>query len=325
MDSRTPGMAVCVVGLGHLGGAVAARLAATGFQTYGFDIAAAARDRSAAAGVRVRDRLPDAVAGADAVITSLPDGAAVTEAWLGQGGLVESARPGTYLIELSTIGPDTMRAVAGPAAAAGLKPVDAPVSGGPMDAAKGQLVVIAGGDEPDIAAVQPVLRAVAGAVHLSGPLGTAKAVKLVNNLITNATVLVSAEAFQIGVAAGLAPRRLFDLLSQMGGGRSHHFQKRFPWVLERDFDARFSIRLAEKDFRLGLELADRVGVPPPAASAIRSIYAVAVAEGLADDDIVGLVRLYERWTRPPGAVEAPAAASPDPVESAVTGDGRQRR
>ncbi|GAA0984331.1 NAD(P)-dependent oxidoreductase [Acrocarpospora macrocephala] len=325
MDSRAPDRVVCVVGLGNLGGAVATRLAAAGFRTYGFDIAAAARQRSADAGVQVCDRLADAVADASAVITSLPDGAAVTEAWLGRGGLVESARPGTYLIELSTIGPDTMRAVADRAAAADLKVIDAPVSGGPMDAVKGQLVVIVGGDEPDIAAVHDVLHAVGGTVHFSGPVGSAKTVKLVNNLITNATVLVSAEAFQIGVAAGLEPRRLFDLLSQMGGGKSHHFQKRFPWVLERDYDARFSIRLAEKDFRLGLELADSVGVPPPAASAMRSIYAVAMAEGLADDDIVGLVQLYERWTKPARVTEGPAAASADPAGSGAIGDGRKQR
>lgn len=296
--TQTREKAVCVVGLGTLGGAVATRLAASGFRTYGFDVDGPARARAAEVGVHVSDRLAEAVAEADVVVTSLPDGPAVIDVWLGDGGLVESARRGTHLVELSTIGPDTMLAVAGPAAAAGLKVIDAPVSGGPMEAVAGRLVVIVGGAEPDIAAVQDVLHAVGETVLRSGPVGTAKTVKLVNNLITNATVLVSAEAFQIGVAAGLAPAQLFELLSQMGGGRSHHFQKRFPWLLARDFHARFSIRLAEKDFRLGLQLADWAGVPAPAAAAMRSVYAVAAAEGLADEDIVGLVQLYERWTTP---------------------------
>ncbi len=166
-----------------------------------------------------------------------------------------------------------------------------------MEAIKGQLVVIVGGAAEDIAAVDGVLHDIGATVHLAGPVGSAKTVKLVNNLITNATVLVSAEAFQIGVAAGIEPRHLFDLLSQMGGGKSHHFQKRFPWVLEGDYHARFSIKLAEKDFRLGIELGDWAGVPTPAAAAMRSVYSVAMAEGLGDDDIVGLVQLYERWTR----------------------------
>lgn len=286
-------MRVCVVGLGNLGGGVARRLADTGWAPVGYDRDAGARATAAAAGVAVRATLPDAVRDADVVLTSLPDDAAVRAVW---AGLVAAARPGTLLVELSTIGPDTMRAVAGPAARAGLRVVDAPVSGGPVEAANGNLVVILGGAPADLEALRPLWRDLAPSAHLAGPVGAAKTVKLVNNLITNATVLVSAEAFQLGVAAGLAPDHLFALLSEMGGGKSHHFQKRFPWALAGDFRARFSIDLADKDFRLGLRLGDEVGVPLPAAAAVRSVYAVARAEGLGPDDIVGLLRLYQRWS-----------------------------
>jgi 3-hydroxyisobutyrate dehydrogenase-like beta-hydroxyacid dehydrogenase len=289
---------VCLIGLGNLGGSVAQHLAEIGYPTTGYDPSPDAQSRAAAAGVSVRDDIAAAVSAADVVITSLPDGTAVREVWLGDGGLVESAKPGTYVVELSTIGPETMLEVGRPAAAAGLKVIDAPVSGGPMEAAKGELVVIAGGAEEDVDAIRPLLEDVGSAVHFSGPVGTAKTVKLVNNLITNATVLISAEAFQVGIAAGLEPRHLFNLLSQMGGGKSHHFQKRFPWALDGDYHARFSIKLAEKDFRLGLELGQWAGVPTPAAATMRSLYSVAMAEGMGDADIVGLVQLYERWTMP---------------------------
>jgi 3-hydroxyisobutyrate dehydrogenase len=248
--------------------------------------------------VTVGKSIAAAVSAADVIITSLPDGPAVREVWLGDGGLVASAKPGAYAVELSTIGPETMLEVGQPAAAAGLKVIDAPVSGGPMEAVKGALVVIVGGAEEDVDAIRPLLEDVGSQVHFSGPVGTAKTVKLVNNLITNATVLISAEAFQVGVAAGLEPRHLFNLLSQMGGGKSHHFQKRFPWALDGDYHARFSIKLAEKDFRLGLELGQWAGVPTPAAATMRSLYSVALAEGMGDADIVGLVQLYERWTMP---------------------------
>lgn len=289
---------VCVIGLGNLGGAVAAHLAAVGHVTTGHDPDRAARDRAAAAGVVVADSIAAAVADAEVVITSLPDESVVREVWLGAGGLADAARPGTLLVELSTIGPGSMLDVAGPARAAGLRVIDAPVSGGPMEAITGELVVIVGGDDADVAAVRPVLEDVGSTIHVAGPVGSAKAVKVVNNMITNGTVLISAEAFQVGVAAGLEPRHLFDLLSQMGGGKSHHFQKRFPWALDGDYHSRFSIRLAEKDFRLGLELGDWAGVPTPAAATMRSLYSVAISEGMADDDIVGLVQLYERWTQP---------------------------
>lgn len=297
-EHPTPRQSICIVGLGNLGGAVAAHLAAEGYRTFGFDLDPAARKRAEEAGVVVGETLTEAILEADVVITSLPDGHAVTAVWLGDGGLVQTAKSGTYVVELSTIGPDTMLEIAGPAEASGLKVIDAPVSGGPMEAINGALVVIVGGAEHHIAEVDDVLRSIGATVHFSGAVGTAKTVKLVNNLITNATVLISAEAFQVGVAAGLDPKHLFDLLSQMGGGKSHHFQKRFPWVLDRDYHARFSIKLAEKDFRLGLELGTWAGVPTPAAASMRSLYSVAMAEGLAEDDIVGLVQLYERWTRP---------------------------
>ena len=289
---------VAVIGLGNLGGSVARHLAETGYPTTGYDPSPQAQSRAAAAGVTIGETAAAAVRAADVVITSLPDGSAVREVWLGDGGLVESAKPGTYVVELSTIGPETMLEVGRPAAAAGLRVIDAPVSGGPMEAVKGELVVIVGGAEEDVEAIRPLLTDVGSAVHFSGPVGTAKTVKLVNNLITNATVLISAEAFQVGIAAGLEPRHLFNLLSQMGGGKSHHFQKRFPWALEGDYHARFSIKLAEKDFRLGLELGQWAGVPTPAAATMRAIYSIAMAEGMGDDDIVGLVQLYERWTMP---------------------------
>jgi len=294
---------VCVVGLGNLGGGVARRLVDAGYAPVGYDADPRARERATGSGVAVRTSLPDAVGDADVVLTSLPDGTAVRDVWLGPGGLVASARPGTTLVELSTIGPDTMREVAAPAERAGLRVVDAPVSGGPVEAANGTLVVILGGAPDDIEALRPLWQDIGQSVHVAGPVGAAKTVKLVNNLITNATVLVSAEAFQLGVAAGLAPDHLFALLSEMGGGRSHHFQKRFPWALAGDFRARFSIELADKDFRLGLRLGEQTGVPLPAASAMRSVYAVAKAEGLAGDDIVGLLQLYQRWTARPRAQE----------------------
>jgi 3-hydroxyisobutyrate dehydrogenase len=287
---------VCVVGLGNLGGGVARRLVDAGYAPLGYDAAPRVRQSAADAGVAVRATLPDAVGDADVVLTSLPDGAAVREVWLGPDGLVAQARPGTFLVELSTIGPDTMREVAGPAERAGLRAVDAPVSGGPVEAANGALVIILGGAPADIEELGPLWRDLGQSVHVAGPVGAAKTVKLVNNLITNATVLVSAEAFHLGVAAGLAPEHLFALLSEMGGGKSHHFQKRFPWALDDDFRARFSIDLADKDFRLGLRLGELTGVPLPAATAMRSVYAIAKAEGLGQDDIVGLLQLYRRWT-----------------------------
>lgn len=288
---------VAIVGLGHLGGAIAAGLASRGVVVTGFDLDPESRERAANAGVAVFESIADAVAGATAVLTSLPSESAVLSVWAGPGGVVESAAKGTFLIETSTIGRDTMLQVAKAATAAGLRVVDGPISGGPPEALRGDLVWILGGDEANVAEVRPLIELMGSTVHYSGAIGTAKAVKLVNNLMAHATVLICAEAFQIGVAAGVEPRHLFDMLSEMGGGKNHHFLKRWPLALDNDFDARFSIRLAEKDIRLGAELAESVGVPTPAASLVHSLYEIAMAQGYAEEDMVAMLKLYRGWTR----------------------------
>ena len=111
--------------------------------------------------------------------------------------------------------------------------------------------------------------------------------------MTMGNVLVAAEAFALGVKAGVEPRRLFEILS-VSGGRSHHFLKRFPQLLDRDFEARFSLGLGEKDLRLALALAEETGAAMPATATIHQLYRAAIALGSADEDIVAVARLYER-------------------------------
>lgn len=284
---------VCVVGLGNIGGSVAANLVDKGHDVVGFDLDPAARDRAAGAGARVTDVFADAVSGAAAVVTSLPDARVVRSVWTGDDGLVACAPPGAFAVELSTIDPETMRDVAASAREVDLRVLDCAVSGGPAEARDGTLSLIVGAADDDLDAARPLLEDI-GTVSHTGPVGTGKVVKLVNNLMSMGNVLVAAEAFAVGVAAGMDPQRLYDVLS-VSGGRSHHFTKRFPKALTGDFTPGFTMRLGEKDLGLGLELARQVGVPAPSAATARQMYALALAEGLADDDIVALLRLYQRW------------------------------
>lgn len=285
---------ICVVGLGNMGGSVAARLAETGHDVVGYDPDVSARDRAAQAGVTATGVLAEAVTDAGVVITSLPNSAIVRSVWLGDGGLVRLAPRGCFVVELSTIDPTTMRDLAADARTAGLRVLDCPVSGGPGEARKGTLSLIVGGHEADVEEIRPLLNDIGATVSYTGDVGTAKVVKLVNNMMSMGNVLVAAEAFAIGVEAGVEPRRLYDVLSA-SGGRSHHFTKRFPKALDGDFQPGFTMRLGEKDLTLALELARSVGLPAPAAATARDLYGIAVAEGFADDDIVALLNLYRRW------------------------------
>lgn len=286
-------MSVAVIGLGHMGGAVAARLAATGGAS-GFDLSQAAREQAAREGVEVAATLEEAVAEAEVVITSLPNSAIVRAVW-SQEQLLGAVRPDAVLVELSTIDPATMRDLADLAARRGNASVDAPVSGGPAEARSGTLALFVGGADEAVERVREVLERF-GTIARTGGVGTAKTVKIVNNLMTMGNVLVAAEAFAVGEAAGMDSEHLFEVLST-SGGRSHHFLKRWPKALADDFDAGFAISLGEKDLSLGLDLARSLGMPAPAASTGQSLYALAMAEGFAEADIVSLLQLYRGWAK----------------------------
>ena len=116
-------------------------------------------------------------------------------------------------------------------------------------------------------------------------------------MMSMGNVLVAAEAFALGVAAGVEPDKLYDVLS-VSGGRSHHFTKRFPNAIKGDFSPGFKMELGEKDLALAVELGRMTRMPTPSASATRELYALALAEGFRGQDIVALLAMYQNWAKP---------------------------
>lgn len=289
---------VAVIGMGQMGSAMAARLRESNFDILGFDVSADQRNRLVQEGFRMASSIPEALKDRSIILTSLPDPRAVSEAWLGTNGIVASAVKGSLCIELSTIDPQTMRTVAEAAASRGIAVVDCPVSGGPNEARTGKLILIAGGELSDVTRAEPVLQRLGADWKHTGGVGTAKAVKIVNNMMTMGNVLVAAEAFALGVAAGVEPQKLYDVLS-VSGGRSHHFTKRFPNALKGDFSPGFKMELGEKDLALAVELGRTIKMPTPSASSSRELYSLALAEGFRGQDIVALLSMYQNWARPP--------------------------
>jgi 3-hydroxyisobutyrate dehydrogenase-like beta-hydroxyacid dehydrogenase len=282
------------IGLGTMGGQMARRLVEQGYTVRGYDPSAERAAAAKAAGV-VLDSSPGRVAAAsDFVLSSLPDPAAVRGAYLGEDGVLAGAHAGMVWIDLSTIDPETCREVAAKAAAAKIDCLDAPVSGGPVEAGTGKLVFMVGGDAKVVERARPVLMALATEIHHVGPLGSGLIVKLVNNVMSMGNMVVAAEAMVLGVKAGMDPRQLFDILCT-SGGRSHHFLKRMPNVLAGDFTPNFSIALSKKDVSLALGLAAGLGFPMIVASAVRQVYEAAAAQGLANQDMAAVTRLYEEW------------------------------
>ena len=287
---------IAVIGMGQMGSAMAGRLSQAQYDVMGYDINEATRQALEAQGVNMADSLAAALAGRTTVLTSLPDPNAVKGAWLGDGGIIALAEAGSMLIELSTIDPDCMKEVGATATAKGLAVLDCPVSGSPNEAGTGKLVLLVGGEAPTLERAEPLFDLLGQTWQHTGGVGTAKVVKLVNNMMSMGNVLVASEAFALGVAAGVEPQKLFDVIS-VSGGRSHHFTKRFPNALAEDFAPGFKMELGEKDLSLGVDLGRAMKMPTPAASLAREIYALAVAEGYKGQDIVALMDMYRQWAK----------------------------
>ncbi len=291
---------VAVIGMGQMGSAMASRLSEAQYDVMGYDISDAVRENLATQGVKMGASLAEALAGRTTVLTSLPDPKAVDAAWLGDEGIAALAEPGSLIIELSTIDPTTMKIVAAAAAEKGHMVLDCPVSGSPNEAGTGKLVLLVGGADDAVARGEPLFDLLGQTWKHTGDVGTAKVVKIVNNMMSMGNVLVAAEAFSLGVSAGVAPDRLYDVIS-VSGGRSHHFTKRFPNALKGDFSPGFKMELGEKDLSLGVELGRANNLPTPAASMIREMYALALAEGFEGQDIVALLAMYDRWAAGDGS------------------------
>ena len=287
------------VGLGNMGSAMAEAVLKGGYEVAVYDINAEAASNLESLGAqRVSD--PGSLAAhAGFVLTSLPDAQAVGDVYLGEKGLLSGVRPGTVLVELSTIDPVTTEELERAVSERGAVLLDVPVSGSPAEARRGELVLTVGGERKALDAVEPILRCFGHTLRYVGPAGAAKIVKIVNNMMTMGNVLVAAEAFSVGVKAGIDPDLLFEVLSA-SGGRSHHFTKRFPNALAGDFKPGFSVALGEKDLGLALELARSLGVPSPTTGLVRQMYRIAMSEGLSSEDIVAVLKLFEKW----GGVQA---------------------
>jgi 3-hydroxyisobutyrate dehydrogenase-like beta-hydroxyacid dehydrogenase len=195
---------------------------------------------------------------------------------------------------MSTVGPETSRNLYKVTAEKKIKYLDAPVSGGPIEAETGKLVITVGGDRDAFEKCKGIFDILGPTIHYAGPSGAGNIVKLVNNIMSMGNVLVAAEALVLGVRAGMDAQTLFNIL-RTSGGRSHHLEKRFPNALARNFDPGFTVNLAKKDLSLALDMASSLTVPIPTASLIHQLYSVSSSIGDGQKDCVAIIKLFESW------------------------------
>jgi len=284
------------IGLGVMGSRMAATLARAGHSLVVHDVDPVKAGALAAAGAAACASPREVAQKSEIVFSSLPLPATVRSVYLGPDGVLEGARPGMVLVDMSTVDPETSRAVSAAATARGVEYLDAPVSGGYREAETGALVIIVGGDRAAFDRVRDVLTVLGPSIHYAGSSGSGSVVKLVNNVMSMGNVLVAAEAFVLGVKAGMEPARLLEIL-RGSAGRSFHFERRFPNILARNFAPGFTVDLARKDLGLAVDMARSHDVPVPATSLLHQFYNACAAMGEGSSDFGAIIKVFEAWAR----------------------------
>lgn len=278
-------MQVAFIGLGNMGLPMARNLVKGGHAVAGFDLATAQVKRFEEAGGLAAASVAAAVRGAEVIFTMLPAGKHVRELYLGEGGVLASCRPDALLVDCSTIEPVVAREVAAAAQAKGIRMIDAPVSGGTGGAEAGTLTFMVGGTEGDLDAARPLLQLMGKNVFHAGPSGAGQVVKMCNNMLLGIQMAGTAEAIRLGVANGLDPARLSEIMSKSSGRNwALEVYNPCPGVMptvpaSRGYTGGFATDLMLKDLGLAVDAAAAGQVPTPLGRVARELYALHRAAG----------------------------------------------
>ncbi len=291
MNARPGSTAVCaVVGVGALGRGFVETLQRHGRRVLAYDVDREAQRWAAEAGAE-----PVAVAreagAADVVLLAVPDTPQILEVCSGPDGLEAGLRPGATVLVMSTVDPETPRALAERFAVRGVSLLDAPVSGGPSAAREGSLSIMVGGDEETFARCRDVLEILGGHVVHVGPIGHGEIAKLANNLMGAVITLGIAEGLALAAKAGADVGRVCAAVAG-GSGGSWILSNWLPATLDGDFGARFATSLMCKDMRLVTDVAARLGVAVPAVSLAAEQFDSLAAAGYGNSDFSVLVPLH---------------------------------
>jgi 3-hydroxyisobutyrate dehydrogenase len=290
---------IAFIGLGNMGAPMAHNLLRAGHPLSVFDLSAAAVDGLAAAGARPAKSVQDAVREADVVISMLPASSHVRALYLGDGGVLDLALPHALLIDCSTIAADVAKEVADAATARGFAMLDAPVSGGTAGAAAGTLTFIVGGEAGTLERSKAVLEKMGKNIFHAGPAGAGQVAKICNNMLLGILMAGTAEALNLGVAHGLDPHVLSDIMSK-SSGRNWALEVYNPWpgVMEaapasRGYSGGFGTALMLKDLRLAQEAAQAIEALTPLGSLTRQLYAAHAEGGNGELDFSSIVNSFK--------------------------------
>jgi 2-hydroxy-3-oxopropionate reductase len=281
------------VGLGIMGKPMAKNLLKAGYQLVVYDLNEGPVKELAAAGAVVASSPKDVATKTEVIVTMLPNSPHVKAAVLGTNGVLEGARPGTIIVDMSSIAPLAAKEVAAKAAEKGVEMLDAPVSGGEPKAIEGTLSIMVGGKKEIFDRCTEMLEKMGTSVVHCGDIGAGNTTKLANQIIVALNIAAMSEALVLGAKAGVDPETIFQAI-RGGLAGSTVLDAKAPMVLNGNFKPGFRIELHIKDLANAIETGHEVGVPLPLTSQVMEIMQALKVDGKAGNDHGGIIQFYEK-------------------------------
>ena len=286
-------LSVGFIGVGNMGNPMAGNVLKAAFPMTVFDTNPKAMENLIEAGAQRARSAREVVERSQVVLTSLPASPDVEAMYLEPGGLVEHARPGTILIDLSSVLPSTPRKIEPVAKAKGVGFLEAPVSGGVTGAAAGTLAIMVGGDAETLKRAEAVLKPIGPNIFHVGPVGAGNTIKAINNMMASVNSLAMMEGVALGVKAGLDPMMIYDVVKASSGG-SKALERIPRAIVPRNFEPGFKVALMNKDLETFNTIAKELHVPVSFSNVAQRYQQAAMAAGLSEQDTTAAMIIIER-------------------------------
>lgn len=281
------------IGLGIMGKPMSRNLLKAGYELVVCDVNKPAVDEIVAAGAKAAATPKEVAEQVTIIITMLPNSPHVKQVVLGKNGIIEGAKTGTIVIDMSSIAPLVSREVSAQLAEKGIEMIDAPVSGGEPKAIDGTLSVMVGGKKEIFDRCYDIMKTMAGSVVLTGDIGAGNVTKLANQIVVALNIAAVSEAMVLATKAGVDPELVYQAI-RGGLAGSTVMDAKVPLMLARKFNPGFRINLHIKDLANVLETSHEVGVPLPLTAAVMEMMQALKIDGMGDLDHSSLVRFYEK-------------------------------
>lgn len=284
------------IGVGAMGKPMAKNLLKEGLTVYAFDVVKANVEELTPLGAIACETNHKVAASADVIFTSLPNASIVETVMNGSDGVFNSCRPGSIIIDMSSVSPASTLKMSKIAAQKGLSYVDAPVSGGTKGAEEGTLTIMVGASDAVFNTIAPILKIIGSNIYHVGDTGLGDAIKIVNNLLLGCNMASLAEALVLGVKCGLKAETMQEIISS-SSGRSYAMDAKYQkFIMAREFAGGFAMDLQHKDLGLALEAGKESNVPLPMTAMATQIFESGRAMGLGREDMSAVIKVWENMT-----------------------------